>query len=258
MDDVSPGNAPGNHAGDSDRGRPVIRARLGRDWQRGDGGGKPPQLAGGQRQRVALAPRPKVLLLDEPFGALDAGVRDELRTWLRRLHDEVHVTSLFVTHDQQEPFEVADQVIVMNHGKVEQMGAPEELYVWPLTPFVASFLGSVNVLRLPAATDALQLNQNELATAGANGDGASMSFYVRPHDLDLARESNGRPTWPGRGARIAPLGPLVRLAVELDDGMEVRVELTRDRYAALEPQVGSPYFLTAWESTVFPRGMAPE
>ena len=112
----------------------------------------PSQLSGGQRQRVALAralaPRPKVLLLDEPFGALDAKVRDELRTWLRRLHDEVHVTSLFVTHDQQEAFEVADQVVVLNKGKVEQMGPPQELYEHPATPFVTEFLGSVNVLRV--------------------------------------------------------------------------------------------------------------
>src|SRR5436309_5736153 len=108
----------------------------------------PSQLSGGQRQRVALAralaPRPRVLLLDEPFGALDSKVRDELRTWLRRLHDEVHVTSLFVTHDQQEAFEVADQVVVLNRGKVEQAGPPQELYEHPATPFVTQFLGSVN------------------------------------------------------------------------------------------------------------------
>ena len=116
----------------------------------------PSQLSGGQRQRVALAralaPRPKVLLLDEPFGALDAKVRDELRTWLRRLHDEVHVTSLFVTHDQQEAFEVADRVVVLNRGKIEQMGPPQELYDRPATPFVTEFLGSVNILRGESAS----------------------------------------------------------------------------------------------------------
>ena len=138
----------------------------------------PSQLSGGQRQRVALAralaPRPKVLLLDEPFGALDARVRDELRTWLRRLHDEVHVTSLFVTHDQQEAFEVADQVIVLNHGKVEQMGPPEELYIRPRTPFVTAFLGSVNVLRLPAATSGAlhAVNGGQSRPEGTHGDGA--------------------------------------------------------------------------------------
>ncbi len=117
----------------------------------------PSQLSGGQRQRVALAralaPRPKVLLLDEPFGALDAKVREELRTWLRRLHDEVHVTSLFVTHDQQEAFEVADQVVVLNRGRVEQMGPPQELYENPKTPFVTSFLARSTccAARRPAA-----------------------------------------------------------------------------------------------------------
>ena len=112
----------------------------------------PSQLSGGQRQRVALARalalRPKVLLLDEPFGALDSKVRDELRTWLRKLHDEVHVTSLFVTHDQQEAFEVSDQIVVLNKGKVEQMGPPQELYERPFTAFVTEFLGAVNVLRV--------------------------------------------------------------------------------------------------------------
>src|SRR6266576_887280 len=110
----------------------------------------PNQLSGGQRQRMALARalavEPRVLLLDEPFGALDAKVREELRTWLRRLHDEVHVTTIFVTHDQQEAFEVADQVVVLNKGKVEQMGPPQDLYERPATPFVTEFLGSVNIL----------------------------------------------------------------------------------------------------------------
>src|SRR5205085_357231 len=136
----------------------------------------PSQLSGGQRQRVALAralaPRPKVLLLDEPFGALDSKVRDELRTWLRRLHDEVHVTSLFVTHDQQEAFEVADQVIVLNKGQVEQMGPPQKLYEHPATPFVTEFIGSVNVL---SAETVLGMELGDevplpVDVAGANGD----------------------------------------------------------------------------------------
>ena len=109
----------------------------------------PSQLSGGQRQRVALARalaiRPKVLLLDEPFGALDAKVRQELRAWLRRLHDEIHMTSVFVTHDQEEAFEVADSVVVMNQGRVEQIGAPDEVFDHPANPFVMDFLGNVNV-----------------------------------------------------------------------------------------------------------------
>jgi sulfate transport system ATP-binding protein len=219
----------------------------------------PSQLSGGQRQRVALAralaPRPKVLLLDEPFGALDARVRDELRTWLRRLHDEVHVTSLFVTHDQQEAFEVADQVIVLNHGKVEQMGPPDELYVRPLTPFVTAFLGSVNVLRVPAAVTPQDASKKPPERLDASG--SSISYYVRPHDIELAHEHNGQPSWPGRVTRVTPLGALVRLDMRLDDGTDVRVELTRQRHAALEPHVGSAFYVTPRECTVFPNGEAP-
>src|SRR4249920_2794905 len=130
----------------------------------------PNQLSGGQRQRMALARalavEPRVLLLDEPFGALDAKVREELRTWLRRLHDDVHVTSLFVTHDQQEAFEVADQVVVLNRGRVEQMGPPQELYENPKTPFVTSFLGAVNVLRGQTASGMAVLGDGNRVPAG--------------------------------------------------------------------------------------------
>jgi len=126
----------------------------------------PPQLSGGQRQRIALARalavEPRVLLLDEPFGALDAKVRKELRRWLRRLHDEMHVTSVFVTHDQEEAMEVADRVVVMNQGKIEQQGAPSEVYDHPATPFVLQFLGDVNLFARGSETD-----------------------YVRPHEIDI-------------------------------------------------------------------------
>ena len=198
----------------------------------------PSQLSGGQRQRVALAralaPRPKVLLLDEPFGALDARVRDELRTWLRRLHDEVHMTSLFVTHDQGEAFEVADQVIVLNRGHIEQMGPPHDLYERPSTPFVTSFLGAVNVL--PGLM---------------NGAEAPSSLYIRPHDLDLVYERNGTPAWAGQVSRVMPLGAFVRLDVTLNDGTSVRVEVSRERYAALEqPRVGAPLFVAARDDKV--------
>jgi sulfate transport system ATP-binding protein len=202
----------------------------------------PSQLSGGQRQRVALAralaPRPKVLLLDEPFGALDAKVREELRTWLRRLHDEVHVTSLFVTHDQQEAFEVSDQVVVLNKGRVEQMGPPQDLYENPATPFVTRFLGNVNVLSLADA-------------AGPSDPGDGSSIYVRPHDLDLSYTRDGAPAWPCRVIRILPLGGLVRLDVALVDGTDVRVELSRDRYSELDPRSGESLFLVPRELKVF-------
>jgi sulfate transport system ATP-binding protein len=218
----------------------------------------PTQLSGGQRQRVALAralaPRPKVLLLDEPFGALDAKVRDELRTWLRRLHDEVHVTSLFVTHDQQEAFEVADQVVVLNRGRVEQMGPPQELYENPRSPFVTEFLGSVNVLRgrmnSGRAVVGAGIDVHTGHYESAQDDG-SVSIYVRPHDLDLTHHRNGSPSWPGRIGRITPLGGFVRLEVALTDGTGVRVQITRDRFNELELAPGEPIYLVPKDLKVF-------
>ena len=227
----------------------------------GYAGRYPSQLSGGQRQRVALAralaPRPKVLLLDEPFGALDAKVRDELRVWLRRLHDEVHVTSLFVTHDQQEAFEVSDQVIVLNRGRVEQMGPPQELYENPATPFVTSFLGSVNVLPVPPGYRDVVSTEGRYATGQIGRDGTPVSIYVRPHDLDLAFQQNGSPAWAGRVSRVIPLGSLVRIDVELNDGTNARVELTRDRFAAILPQVGQTLFVESKEIKVFSAEVQP-
>ncbi|MBX6314949.1 MAG: sulfate ABC transporter ATP-binding protein, partial [Isosphaeraceae bacterium] len=160
----------------------------------------PSQLSGGQRQRVALAralaPRPKVLLLDEPFGALDSKVRDELRTWLRRLHDEVHVTSLFVTHDQQEAFEVSDQIVVLNKGRVEQMGPPQELYEHPASPFVTEFLGQVNVLPVETVLGIDHPDDERPLPLEVPGADGSVAVYVRPHDLEVTRHRNGRPAWP--------------------------------------------------------------
>jgi sulfate/thiosulfate transport system ATP-binding protein len=222
---------------------------------KGYAGRYPSQLSGGQRQRVALAralaPRPKVLLLDEPFGALDAKVREELRTWLRLLHDEVHVTSLFVTHDQQEAFEVADQVVVLNKGRVEQMGPPQALYEEPKTPFVTSFLGAVNVLRGQAASGMAVLGEGIHVPTEIDGHDVPVTVYVRPHDFDLARERNGKPSWPGRVVRITPLGAFVRVDIELAERNSVRVELTRQRYAAIEPRVGDSIFVAPRDLKVF-------
>ncbi len=165
----------------------------------GYAGRYPSQLSGGQRQRVALAralaPRPKVLLLDEPFGALDAKVRDELRAWLRKLHDEVHVTSLFVTHDQREAFEVADQVVVLNEGRVQQVGPPQELYEHPTSPFVARFLGQVNILPLDTIQCASRSGAQHPFLASDLSSHCDAHIYVRPHDLEVARVRNGHPCW---------------------------------------------------------------
>jgi sulfate transport system ATP-binding protein len=164
----------------------------------------PAQLSGGQRQRMALARalavEPEVLLLDEPFGALDARVRKELRAWLRRLHDEVHVTTVFVTHDQEEAMDVADQIVLMNRGRVEQVGGPRDLYEEPANEFVMSFVGPVNRV-----------------------DGA----FVRPHDVELTREpADG--ARPATVARIVHLGFEVRVELECEDGEELWAQLTRE------------------------------
>ena len=175
----------------------------------------PSQLSGGQRQRMALARalavEPSVLLLDEPFGALDAKVRKELRDWLRRLHDEVHVTTVFVTHDQEEALEVADNIVVINEGRVEQIGSPDDLYDHPANDFVMRFLGPVTEL---------------------NGE------LVRPHDIELHATDPGGAT-PGRIARVTRVGFEVR--IEVAAGAEtVHVTQTRTQFAGLGIEVGSP------------------
>jgi len=188
----------------------------------------PHQLSGGQRQRIALARalavEPKVLLLDEPFGALDAKVRKELRRWLRRLHDEMHITSVFVTHDQEEAMEVADRIVVMNQGRIEQEGAPDEVYDHPATPFVLQFLGDVNLFH------------GRDHAPGTVGEGASAQpavSYVRPHEIQVLAHAE-------EGSLAATLidtltvGPNTRLAFRRTDGSgEIEVELSRDEYAAL-------------------------
>ena len=159
-------------------------------------------LSGGMQQRTAiaraLANDPKILLLDEPFGALDSRVRDELRTWLRKLHDEVHVTSLFVTHDQQEAFEVSDQIVVLNKGKIEQMGPPQVLYEQPASPFVTEFLGAVNVLALDSVLSMDSVAEEAPLPLDLPGPEGSVLVYVRPHDLEVFRQSDGRPGWFAR------------------------------------------------------------
>ena len=178
----------------------------------------PSQLSGGQRQRIALARalavEPKVLLLDEPFGALDAKVRKELRRWLRQLHDELHVTSIFVTHDQEEALEVADRVVLMNAGNVEQVGSPQEVWDHPASPFVYGFLGDVNLFHGRAHEGQVHLQGLRLASPEhADARQAKACAYVRPHDLDVQRA--GR-TQPADGllaqlSRAVVVGPIARL-----------------------------------------------
>jgi sulfate transport system ATP-binding protein len=221
----------------------------------GYAGRYPSQLSGGQRQRVALAralaPRPKVLLLDEPFGALDAKVRDELRAWLRKLHDEVHVTSLFVTHDQREAFEVADQIVVLNEGRVQQVGRPQALYEHPSSPFVAQFLGQVNIL--PLETIHLGDRSARWNPFSALGlvPGADAQIYVRPHDLDVQRERNGRPSWQVRVDRVTPLGGVVRLELAINEIHRIHLELLSDPTLDLEFSRGDVVFVVPRLINVF-------
>ncbi len=178
----------------------------------------PSQLSGGQRQRIALARalavEPKVLLLDEPFGALDAKVRKELRRWLRRLHDELHVTSIFVTHDQEEALEVADRVVLMNHGVVEQVGTPQDVWDHPASPFVYGFLGDVNLFHGRAHEGQVHLEGMQLhAPEHAQAQHAKAFAYVRPHDLDVQRYTPGTAV-DGIVAtleRAIVVGPIARL-----------------------------------------------
>jgi len=222
----------------------------------------PSQLSGGQRQRVALAralaPRPKVLLLDEPFGALDARVRDDLRNWLRKLHDEDHLTSLFVTHDQQEAFEVSDQVVVLNRGRVEQMGPPQELYEHPATPFVTTFLGSVNVLQGNSVQGRAVVADGHPLPQSVDGPDGPVAVYVRPHDLDVSREPDAqgpdRTAWRARIVRLTPLGGLVRLDLTLQDGAALQVQLTRERSLQLGLERGDEVFVAPKDTKVFREG----
>ncbi len=209
----------------------------------------PPQLSGGQRQRIALARalavEPRVLLLDEPFGALDAKVRKELRRWLRRLHDELHVTSIFVTHDQEEALEVADQIVVMNKGQVEQIGAPGDVYNHPASPFVYGFLGNVNLFHGRISGGVLQAGSAAFA-APQHGDLVDTDGvgYVRPHDLDVERYINEDSSDTSQGIvarlkRVHAIGPLAQLELERDDSAELLEALIpNERFAALGLKAG--------------------
>jgi sulfate transport system ATP-binding protein len=206
----------------------------------------PSQLSGGQRQRVALARalavEPKVLLLDEPFGALDAKVRRELRRWLRRLHDEMHITTVFVTHDQEEALEVADRIAVMNAGKIEQIGTPEQVYENPATPFVYNFLGNVNLFHGRVHDGTLKIGDAEFQTAGhAGAVEQSAVAYVRPHDVEVTRasEPNGTDTIQVKVDHISFAGPFVHVQLtRKDNGEMIEAALPRDRYKELELKPG--------------------
>jgi len=217
----------------------------------------PPQLSGGQRQRIALARalavEPRVLLLDEPFGALDAKVRKELRRWLRQLHDELHVTSIFVTHDQEEALEVADRVVLMNKGHVEQLGTPADVYNHPASPFVYGFLGNVNLFHG-------RVHEGVLASGDAtfhapqyadvkNGEGIA---YVRPHDLDVERYVAGGEGVAVKLRRAHAIGPLAQLDLERADNAQIiEAVIPNERYRELALRDGETLLVKPRRMHVF-------
>jgi sulfate transport system ATP-binding protein len=217
----------------------------------------PAQLSGGQRQRVALARalaiQPKVLLLDEPFGALDAKVRQELRQWLRRLHDEIHTTSVFVTHDQEEAFEVADEVVVMNQGRIEQTGTPQEVFDHPANPFVMDFLGNVNVFHGRVQNGQVVLGHMTLDHPEYSHDESRpATVYVRPHELDIERLANGTPSVKARVERINPTGAVAKVSLTATEyGVTINVDLNLDRYAELRLKRGDTVYVFPKRVRVF-------
>jgi sulfate transport system ATP-binding protein len=189
----------------------------------------PSQLSGGQRQRVALARalaiEPSVLLLDEPFGALDAKVRQELRRWLRTLHQRIPVTSVLVTHDQEEALEVADRVVIMNQGRIEQSGTPDEVFHHPVSEFVVTFLGNVNLFQ--------------------------GRVFVRPHELEIERQPRNGNTVPAKIVRIQSAGPVVRVELSGEEDSPINVELTHDQYRSLGLKSGEAVFVKVRDARVF-------
>lgn len=204
----------------------------------------PSQLSGGQRQRVALARalavEPQVLLLDEPFGALDAKVRKDLRTWLRRLHDEVGVTAVLVTHDQEEAMEVSDEIVVMNKGRVEQVGSPAEIYDQPASAFVMSFIGPVNVL--PSSSRLFQDNRF---------DTSNPQVFLRPHDVVIDTHYEGSRT-NAKVSRVVHLGWEIEVQLKLEEGHEVKAILTREQFNQLNLKPEQRVYVKPKDAKSFP------
>ena len=216
----------------------------------------PSQLSGGQRQRVALARalavEPKVLLLDEPFGALDAKVRQELRRWLRRLHAEIHLTSVFVTHDQEEALELANRVVVINEGRIEQDGTPDEVVEHPETPFVVNFLGQVNIfhgrvqdgkaLLGPLALEYPEHPHTEARTAAG---------YSRPHELAVSRTDEGGGGLWAVVTDVRVAGAIVKMEVMDEERRPIQIELGREPYEAIRAIIGERVYVKPRKVRVF-------
>ncbi|HEY3317976.1 MAG TPA: sulfate/molybdate ABC transporter ATP-binding protein [Coriobacteriia bacterium] len=216
----------------------------------------PDQLSGGQRQRVALAralaAQPRILLLDEPFGALDAQVRQELRRWLRRLHDEIGVTTVFVTHDQEEALEVADRIVVMNKGRIEQTGTPEEVFARPANEFVMHFLGNVNVFHGRVEAGKAYVGEMVLGAPPHGAiEPAAARIYFRPHELAIERTSAGTSSFRARVTHVNPFGGRVKVELVTPGGETVIAELPRERYEELQLRRDMDVFVSPTDSTIF-------
>jgi sulfate transport system ATP-binding protein len=220
----------------------------------------PAELSGGQKQRIALvralAADPKVLLLDEPFGALDAKVRSELRSWLRRFHDEFHVTSIFVTHDQEEAFEVADRVVVMNKGKIEQEGTPIEVFEHPATAFVMDFLGNVNKLPVRVEGGRALLGETSQVEVPAklfeSAEKGRIDAYIRPHELDISRSVDEGNCLLAKVVHVNPAGSVVKIRLLAEDfGLMITVDVSPERFKSLALKPGDTVFVTPKAAKLF-------
>ena len=219
----------------------------------------PAQLSGGQRQRVALARtlavEPKVLLLDEPFGALDAKVRRDLRQWLKQLHEQIHVTSVFVTHDQEEALELGNRVVVMNGGRIEQTGTPEEVYHHPANAFVYHFLGNVNLFHGRVEEGKLYLGDTAVEVDATHGhpddDRRKAVLAVRPHMLEILLSPDGDRGFPATVRRVNPAGPQVKVELTTAWGDPVHVEMGHERFRTLRLTPGKEVFIRPKEEKLF-------
>jgi sulfate transport system ATP-binding protein len=216
----------------------------------------PSQLSGGQRQRVALARalavEPKVLLLDEPFGALDAKVRQELRRWLRRLHAEIHLTSVFVTHDQEEALEVADRVVVMNQGRVEQIGTPQEVFDHPATAFVMNFLGHVNIFHGRVESGKALLGPIAMDYPDHPGEQSlPAAGYARPHELEVGRSAEVDGGLWATVRHVHSAGAVVKLELADDEGHVLQVDVTRQHHDEMQPRRGERLYVRPRKLRVF-------
>jgi sulfate/thiosulfate transport system ATP-binding protein len=223
----------------------------------------PGQLSGGQRQRVALAralaAQPRVLLLDEPFGALDAKVRQELRRWVRKLHEQIHVTSIFVTHDQEEASELADRVVVMNQGRIEQIGTPDEIYDQPTTPFVYNFLGDTNSFQTEVRNGQAEIAEGIFDLADENfEDSQSLVAYARPHLMMIHRKLVAPTCLRAVVKKVSAVGPLVRFDLVTANGEAFVVKISHHRHRELEVSEDEKVFVTPGEMKFFPKQSGAE